>query len=158
LFPLLRLRQPLSILVLCRFRARRLKAAKPDALHPVKIQENGREKGRISNKLARNCSVSCGFSPGHFPVFSLCPKACYISSQHSTRSLLGIISQVTSRGVGAGASGPCRRAREREALEPSLPIKFQFSTAYPMRILKFYTSNCYNYIAILEKIDYNRRE
>ena len=69
----------------CRFRARRPKAARPDALHPVKIQENGREKGRISSKLARNCSVSCGFSPGHFPVFSLCPKACYTPSpaQHA---------------------------------------------------------------------------
>ncbi|MDO5328081.1 MAG: hypothetical protein Q4G00_15410, partial [Clostridia bacterium] len=67
----------------------RLKAAKPDALHPVKIGEIGLGKSRLNERCiipsshwlpGINQVVTGGLSPAQFCLFSLCPKACYIPS------------------------------------------------------------------------------
>ena len=81
-------------------------------------KRKSRGKGRLSTKLARNQQVGSGFSPGFFAYFHCARKLAIFRSQRSTRGLLEIAYQVITRGVGAGASGPCRRARERAALEP----------------------------------------
>ncbi|MDO5328369.1 MAG: hypothetical protein Q4G00_16900, partial [Clostridia bacterium] len=66
----------------------------PDALHPVKIGEIGRGKGRILLLAGLQAAKSCleeitfgegGFSPSQLRLFSLCPKACYISFPSAAR-------------------------------------------------------------------------
>ena len=70
------------------------KAARPDALHPVKICEIGPGKSRLtercfipgSQRLPGIDQVMIdGLSPARFRIFSLCPKAFYIPSpaQHA---------------------------------------------------------------------------
>ncbi len=77
-----------------RFRARRLKAARPDALHPVKICEIGPGKSRLTERCFIPGSqrlpgidqvIIGGLSLARFRIFSLCPKAFYIPSpaQHT---------------------------------------------------------------------------
>ena len=111
----------------------------------MKIQENSQEKGRLLSKLARPCLVGCGFSPGYFPVFSpdakhpaWQPKAAVPESdmrveildthpERNSGNHAFSAHQVISVIVGAWASGPCRRARERAALESSpIPDKSQW--------------------------------
>ena len=85
-------------------------------------------KGRRSAKLARTEQLGSGFSPGIFAYFHYARKLAISHLQRTTRSFLGYPHHVTSRDAGAGASGPCRRVRERGALESFLLTdKFQFA-------------------------------
>ena len=91
-----------------------------------------------SNMLIYATWLISGLSPGHFPVFSpdarhpvWRPLAAVPESDMSAEILAVRLKrnsgnpafsayQVNSAIAGAGASGPCRRARERAALEPFL--------------------------------------
>ena len=67
-----------------------------------------------------------------FLYFHCARKLAIFRPKRSTRKLLVFIYRVVSRGAGAGASGPCRRARERVALEPfQLLAKSQSTTTKP---------------------------
>ena len=65
------------------------------------------------SQVGKNPTAWQRLFPWHFRLFSLCPKACYISSQRSTRSFLGYIHQAASRGVGPGPQALAQSLRPR---------------------------------------------
>ena len=98
---------------ICRFRARRLKAAIPDALHPVKIGEIGRGQGRRL-LLADSRQLKAAWWPASnnmrpfpspiSPIFIVPESLAIFRTRRSTRNFLGYTHQLTSRGVCPGTN------------------------------------------------------